>query len=104
GCLTILKFFYDINYDIDIYEPTDNGDNIVLTEKKHSVEEELNKLVSNIAIARTWAGTNYFMDYIIGIKIGEQLAIRHLQKYVKSSICPLNVSVKKLSGSYITFS
>ena len=50
------------------------------SDQKLTVEGELNKLASNIAIGRNWAGVHYFTDYIESIRLGEQIALGILQE------------------------
>lgn len=45
-----------------------------------TVEGELNKLASNIATGRDWAGVHYFTDYIESLRMGEQIAIGILEE------------------------
>lgn len=45
-----------------------------------TVEGELNKLASNIAIGRNWAGVHYFTDYYESLLMGEQIAIGILEE------------------------
>lgn len=45
-----------------------------------TVEGELNKLASNIAIARDWAGVHFFTDYIESLRMGEQIALGILEE------------------------
>lgn len=47
---------------------------------KLTVEGELNKLASNIAIARDWAGVHYFTDYYESLRMGERIAIGILEE------------------------
>lgn len=56
-----------------------------LEELKHigeplTVEGELNKLASNIAIGRNWAGVHYFSDYWESVLLGEKVAISILEE------------------------
>jgi len=45
-----------------------------------TVEGELNKLASNIAIGRNWAGVHYFTDYYESILMGEEIALGILEE------------------------
>ena len=53
---------------------------IPVTNGRLTVEGELNKLASNIAIGRDWAGVHYFTDYIESLRMGEQIAIGILEE------------------------
>lgn len=49
-----------------------------------TVEGELNKLASNIAIGRDWAGVHYRTDATEGLLLGEYVAIGILQEQARS--------------------
>lgn len=90
ACVTILKAFFDHKHPLRIagdeshaFVPTDDGSSL----EKHqvecgilTVEGELNKLASNIAIGRDWAGVHYFSDYIESLRLGEQIALGILEE------------------------
>lgn len=50
-----------------------------------TIGAEVNKLVSNIAMGRSWAGIHYRSDSTAGIRLGEEVAISILQDLVR---CP----------------
>lgn len=78
--VTILKFFYSTSTSLPIYEPSSDGLSLVLTSKQSSVGEELDQLGFNLGLGRCWAGVNYPIDVIEGLKLGERVALRYLQK------------------------
>ncbi|MCI5159117.1 MAG: bromoperoxidase, partial [Candidatus Electrothrix sp. AUS1_2] len=94
ACVTILKAFFDHGHELGFkdkdgnvvlaYEPKgEEGEE--LAEVKNlsrplTVEGELNKLASNIAIGRDWAGVHYFSDYIESLRMGEQIALGILEE------------------------
>ncbi len=97
ACVTILKAFFDHKHPLAIADPSDAGmafvanadgsalDTIQVVDKDNNpailtVEGELNKLASNISIARDWAGVHYFTDYIESLRMGEQIAIGILEE------------------------
>ncbi|MEM9087730.1 MAG: vanadium-dependent haloperoxidase [Cyanobacteria bacterium P01_F01_bin.53] len=84
ACVTILKAFFDHGYVLPKpYVFTANGsqlDPINNDQLDLTVEGELNKLASNIAIGRDWAGVHYFTDYYESIRMGEQIAIGILEE------------------------
>ncbi len=94
ACVTILKAFFDHGFELPLtekvnckdlpvaYQPSVEGDRLdpVFLDAPLTVEGELNKLASNIAIGRNWAGVHYFSDYIESIRLGEQIAIGILQE------------------------
>ena len=49
-----------------------------------TIGAEINKLASNIALGRDWAGIHYRSDGIAGIKLGEEVAISILQDLVRT--------------------
>ena len=84
ACVTILKAFFDHGFELPkpyvrscdgthLDEVQDN--NLTLT-----IEGELNKLASNIAIGRDWAGVHYFTDYYESLQMGEKIAIGILEE------------------------
>ena len=96
ACITVLKAFFDCsgffkadgeNSDrayVSVDDGTrlesvpvfdQNGNQVHLT-----VEGELNKLASNISIARNWAGVHYFTDYYESLLMGEQIALGILEE------------------------
>lgn len=91
ACVTILKAFFDHGWQLQDSEKCpiayvanstgeklddyNLGKNEVLT-----VEGELNKLVSNISIARNWAGVHYYSDYLESIRLGEKIALGILEE------------------------
>ncbi len=97
ACVTILKAFFDHKHPLAIvpnrdatfaFIPSDDGQSLVdvpvldgqNNPSSLTVEGELNKLASNIAIGRDWAGVHYFTDYIESLRMGEQVAIGILQE------------------------
>lgn len=84
--VTVLKaFFDDQQFIIDPTSPADNrrryrapSDNAELT-----VAGELDKLASNIAFGRNFAGVHYRTDGEHGIVLGEEVAIRYLQDHLR---------------------
>lgn len=96
ACVTILKAFFDCKH---IFSPVPNDPNrayvantdgsALVSVPIHdqngntthlTIEGELNKLASNIAIGRDWAGVHYFTDYYESILMGEQIAIGILEE------------------------
>jgi hypothetical protein len=96
ACVTVLKAFFDCNSifksngkDSDkAYVSVNDGQNLELVpvydqlgnKAELTVEGELNKLASNIAIARNWGGVHYFTDYYESILLGEQIALCILEE------------------------
>lgn len=85
---TILKAFFDENYEMESFKPNDDGTELKPLKYKLKVGDELDKLASNIATFRDAAGVHYPSDSI-GILIGEHIAIEllkeHIQRYPRKT-------------------
>lgn len=96
ACVTILKAFFDHAAqfkpdgksaskayvadktgeslrEVDVFDKECRPTNL-------TVEGELNKLASNIAIGRNWAGVHYFTDYWESILMGQRIALGILEE------------------------
>lgn len=85
ACGTILKAFYDECHLLSrIFVPDEEGAELVElnTQKKLTVGAEIDKLVSNIAFGRNFAGVAYRSDSLAGIQLGERVAIRLLESMI----------------------
>lgn len=102
ACATILKFFFNSHHELDIYKPTPDGSRLIKTGQRTTVEDELNKLASNIAIGRNWAGIHYHMDAIRGMKLGEKVAISCLQDIIHRYNDKISVTFNAFSGKLVT--
>lgn len=89
ACATVLKTYFDQYAPIHFageqlaFVPSSDGkqlDTIGCKSMPLTVEGELNKLASNIAMSRVWAGVNYYSDAIESLKLGEQVAIAVMQE------------------------
>lgn len=90
ACVTILKAFFDHKHPLNMagndataFVPKPDGSSLItvpVVDGRLTVEGELNKLASNIAIGRDWAGVHYFTDYIESLRMGEQIAIGILEE------------------------
>jgi len=90
ACVTILKAFFDHGHPLTVagddkhaFVPHTDGSCLNCVKIEHgslTVEGELNKLASNIAIGRDWAGVHYFSDYIESLRMGEQIALGILEE------------------------
>lgn len=83
ACTTVLKAFFNEDYVIPNPQvSTDDGRDLTpYYGTDLTVGGELNKLGSNIAIARNAAGVHYRSDGVDGMLVGEQQAIALLQDY-----------------------
>lgn len=66
-----------------------------------TVEGELNKLASNIAIGRNWAGVHYFTDYYESILMGEEIAIGILEEQKLTYAENFSMTLGKFNGETI---
>lgn len=108
ACVTILKAWFDEGDNIKgtIFKPKDDGTGIDeasgLTLK---VGKELNKVASNVAIGRSWAGVHYRSDNTESILLGEKIALGILQEqaltYHKDE--PFKCSLTRFNGQQIRF-
>jgi len=101
ACATVLKFFFDMKHDLDIYEPDENGTSLINTGKKTTVGDQINKLACNIGYGCMWSGINYYMDIISGLKHGEKVAISCLRDLIHRYPMDINISFLSFSGKNI---
>lgn len=82
ACTTVLKAFFEESLQLPNPVVTNStGSALQSYNGSLTVGDELNKLASNIALGRDWAGVHYRSDGMDGIKVGEQQAIGLLQDY-----------------------
>lgn len=84
-----MKAFFDHKHPLNLagndttaFVPTPDSSKLEtapVTDGSLTVEGELNKLASNIAIGRDWAGVRYFTDYIESLRMGEKLPLVFLK-------------------------
>jgi hypothetical protein len=85
ACVTVLKAFFDESFIIpDPVDTTSSGQGIFpysgpYVRRELKVGGELNKLASNIAIGRNFAGIHWRSDMRESLKLGEEVAIRFLR-------------------------
>lgn len=92
ACVTIIKAFFDDTALIlskmkpvlvDPANPTKLQYYKGLDALKMTVGSELNKLATNIAYARSWAGIHFISDNEAGLQLGEEIAIAVLKKHAQ---------------------
>jgi membrane-associated phospholipid phosphatase len=88
ACVTILKAFMEECTPIpEPMEATDDGLELVPYRgddaTRITVGGELNKLATNIAIARDMAGVHWQTDYTAGLRLGEKIAVGLLLKQLR---------------------
>jgi hypothetical protein len=105
ACVTILKAFFDESFVIpNPVEPTTDGLRLVAyTGPPLTVGGELNKLASNVASGRNFAGIHWRSDMSESLKLGEELAIRYLEqeRHCFNEQFPGN-SLTKFDGTVVT--
>ena len=84
ACVTILKAWFDESFPIlTSFVPSPDGSSLVGYEgpgaDELTVGGELNKLASNIALGRSFAGIHWRSDYSESLKLGEEVAIELLR-------------------------
>ncbi|CAH6419313.1 Hypothetical protein HVR_LOCUS515 [uncultured virus] len=102
ACITILKFFFDVNFEMDVFEPDADGQILIKNGQKTTVGIELDKLATNIAIGRNWAGIHYWMDAISGIKLGEKVAISCLRDLIHKYPMKVRISFPRFNEKVVT--
>lgn len=104
ACVTVLKAFFNETYVIrDAVVASDDGLSLdSYTDTALTVGGELNKLASNIALGRDYAGVHYRQDGLQGMLLGEQVAINLLRecKLLYNEV-GTNFTITKFSGSTI---
>jgi membrane-associated phospholipid phosphatase len=81
SCATILKAYFDEETPIpNPVKPTADGSDLVSIDADLTVGGEINKLATNMAYARSWAGIHYRTDTTAGLRIGERIATAVLRQ------------------------
>ena len=87
ACVTVLKAFYRGDFPIpNPVMPDASGVQLTPTwsGKDLTAAGELNKLASNMAMARNFAGIHWRTDGFAGIRLGEAVAIGILQDHIRA--------------------
>jgi hypothetical protein len=105
--ITLLKAWFDENFVIsNPVVPNADGTALVpyagLDRDQLTVGNELNKLASNIGIARDGAGIHYRSDYFQSILLGEQVAIAILEEQKIGFNEPHSFTFTRFDGTTIT--
>lgn len=104
ACCTVLKFFFNTQHEFDVIEPDASGNQLSSAGKKTTVEDEINKLACNVCFGRMWAGVNYRMDAISGLKLGQKVAISCLKDLVNRYPINVRVDIIKFNDEIVTIS
>lgn len=98
--VTILKAFFDCDFEFEAYGPSSCGTELVPLGYKVKVGEELDKLASNVGTFRNAAGIHYRSD-MLGIYLGESVAINILKDAVKRYAFPVKFQFTARNGEEI---
>jgi hypothetical protein len=101
--VTILKAYFDEDFEFDAYGPNEDGSELIKLDYKVKVGDELNKVASNIANFRNASGVHYRSD-AKGIKIGESVAIQILQEHIERYPYKTTFSFHKFNGEKVCIS
>jgi hypothetical protein len=104
ACTTVIKFFYDSNFTMNVYKPDENGENLIKTDETSTIGVELNKLASNMGFGRNAAGIHYRMDAKFGMELGEEVAISCLKDIVFTYPYSVKVYITTFNGKPVLIS
>lgn len=128
ACCTILKIYYDGEQkwlDLpgvisgaqggianNMVQANSDGTSLVAYNNADAVQAtvgtEINKLASNVAIGRNFAGIHYRSDAIIGIKLGEIVAIHYMEDILSTMVENMpngkipEITFRKFDGELVT--
>lgn len=100
---TIVKAFFDNDFEIDAYAPNCDGSKLVPLGYKVKVGDELDKLASNGATFRNVAGIHYRSD-TLGLYLGEAVAIELLEEAVQRYAYPVKFEFRARNGKKVVIS
>lgn len=104
AAVTVLKAFFDCDQEIDAVVPSSDGQRLIPLGYKLNINDELDKLASNIAIFRNAAGCHYRSD-AIGVEMGEMIGIKFLEDMIKRyNMKDVTFRIRKRNGKHITIS
>ena len=98
--VTILKAFFDNDYEIEAFEPSCDGSYLVPLGYKVKVGDELDKLASNLGTFRNVGGIHYRSD-MLGIYLGEAVAIELLEEAVQRYAFPVKFEFRARNGKKV---
>ena len=125
ACVTLLKAFYDdqcpfaILPDSTIYVPSTDGKQLLALnpitpiqpgcpytyndlKDTMTVGGELNKLASNVSLARNFAGVHWRSDHAASLPLGEQVAMKFLQEVVQTYNEPVTFTFTTFDGQRVS--
>jgi len=104
ACATVLKAFFDESFELrDPVTASPDGQSLEPCQAPAlRVGGELNKLASNIAMGRNFAGIHWRTDATAGLEVGEQVAIAILSNVKQTcNEHPCSFSLTRFDGSTI---
>jgi hypothetical protein len=88
ACVTILKALFKVDekfpIPVDVLVDSSGNEHLVPYGNDLTIEGELNKLASNVALGRNIAGVHWRSDGTYSMQLGEEVAINLLEVYAKS--------------------
>ena len=101
ACVTVLKAFFSMTDELGNPRKMDvvEGGDETLT-----LEDELNKLASNISIGRDFAGVHYYTDYYDSLRMGERIAVGILQEQMLNYSEPVSMSLNSFDDEALVIS
>ena len=107
ACVTLLKAVMDENFPIlNPVIPDSTGLNLLPytgpDANQLTLGSELNKLASNIAIGRNWAGIHYRTDATAGLELGEEVTLRFLRETTDLYLENYSFSFTRFNGNTVT--
>jgi hypothetical protein len=101
---TIVKAWFDCNQTIKLFSVSADGQSLIDTGAETTIGNELNKLISNVAIFRNAAGIHYAQDAYNGNLFGEKIAIELLKEFVHRYDLHVTFEFRSLEGHEVHIS
>lgn len=112
ACVTVLKAMFreeaTLVGDLGIQPMVPNSDGTALIAytgadaAQMTIGGELNKLASNVGVARNFAGVHWRSDYTESAKLGEEVALYFLQDYFRTYNEDVSCTVTRFDGTKVT--
>lgn len=100
--VTVLKALFDGDYVLDRTVRVDGSGDLEETDEELTVRGELNKLATNHAFGRDFAGIHYRTDGTEGIKLGERVALEYLKDELRGTATDVELDLVGFEGDAIT--
>lgn len=111
ACVTLLKAIFHeearlSDLGIQVLEPSPDGKNLQpymgFDKDSLTIGGELDKLASNIGLARNVAGVHWRSDYTQSLLLGEQIALAFLQETISTYNENVTFTVRKFDDTVVT--